>query len=390
LLGKETPPSLRLEAVSAVAGVGGEGAADVLIDFLGDPTPAIRAAALQGLARLDPQGFIFVLSGLDPDPHWSVRAALATVLGTFPADVGRTRLQALLRDTDHRVTPAVLAALAALRQPDAASILVPHLKADDPVVRVAAANGLAEIESPESVSALAEAYRFGQRDDTYIARAAALSALAARGGQEAVAVLNEALSDKDWAVRIRAAMLLQKLDPASTAFTRIRPAPSHVDPVRYSTPAVVNPQVSTQLLLETDRGSIQIELAVLDAPLTVDNIVALARKGFYDGLPFHRVVAGFVAQTGDPRGDGEGSPGYTIRDELNQRPYVRGTVGMALDWEDTAGSQWFVTHSPQPHLDTRYTVLGRVISGMETVDQIQQWDVIRSMRVWDGTTVSQP
>jgi cyclophilin family peptidyl-prolyl cis-trans isomerase len=146
----------------------------------------------------------------------------------------------------------------------------------------------------------------------------------------------------------------------------------------------VSPSVSTQVYIDTDRGTIQVELAVLDAPLTVDNFVTLARKGFFNGLPIHRVVADFVVQDGDPRGDGEGGPGYTIRDELNEREYLRGTVGMALDWPDTGGSQFFITLSPQPHLDARYTVFGRVLSGMEVVDQIQQWDVIRRIRVWDG------
>ena len=86
----------------------------------------------------------------------------------------------------------------------------------------------------------------------------------------------------------------------------------------------------------------------------------------------------FVVQDGDPRGDGEGGPGYTIRDELNERPYLRGTVGMALDWADTGGSQFFITHSPQPHLDARYTVFGQVISGMDVVDKLAQGDVIRA------------
>ncbi len=101
----------------------------------------------------------------------------------------------------------------------------------------------------------------------------------------------------------------------------------------------------------------------------------LARKGFFNGLQIHRVVPNFVVQDGDPRGDGEGGPGYTIRDELNERPYLRGTVGMALDWRDTGGSQFFITHSPQPHLDARYTVFGHVVNGMEVVDRIQQGDV---------------
>ena len=136
----------------------------------------------------------------------------------------------------------------------------------------------------------------------------------------------------------------------------------------------------------TDRGGIEIELAVLDAPLTVANFIALARKGFFDGIPIHRIVPDFVVQAGDPRGDGEGGPGYTIRDEINMRPYLRGTVGMALDWPDTGGSQFFITHSPQPHLDGRYTVFGHVVAGIETLDHLVQWDIIRRVTIWDGVT----
>jgi cyclophilin family peptidyl-prolyl cis-trans isomerase len=213
-----------------------------------------------------------------------------------------------------------------------------------------------------------------------VARAAALGALAAYGAADATPVLTTALADKDWAVRVRAATLLKQFDPASDADLRIRPAPASHTGDFYSTSRLVNPQVSTQIYIETDRGLIQIELAVLDAPLTVDNFIALARKKFFDGLTFHRV------QGGDPRSDGEGGPGYTIRDELSTRPYLRGTVGMALDWADTGGSQFFITHSPQPHLDGRYTVFGRVTGGMEIVDQIQPWEVIRRVIVWDGQT----
>ena len=142
--------------------------------------------------------------------------------------------------------------------------------------------------------------------------------------------------------------------------------------------------MSTQVYLETDRGLIQIEMAILDAPLTVENFLTLARKGYFNGLSVHRVVPDFVVQDGDPRGDGSGGPGYTIRDELNERPFLRGTVGMALSWKDTGGSQFFITHSPQPHLDARYTAFGRVVNGMEVVDRIQQGDLIQRIRVWDG------
>jgi len=192
-------------------------------------------------------------------------------------------------------------------------------------------------------------------------------------------------------VRVRAARLMAQLDPAAAveAAAQIRPAPTTLPAETYSASRLANPAVSTQAYLETDRGTIQIELAVLDAPLTVENFVTLARKGFFDGLSVHRVVPNFVVQDGDPRGDGEGGPGYSIRDELNERPYLRGTVGMALDpWPDTGGSQYFITHSPQPHLDGRYTVFGRVVSGMDVVDKIQQSDVIRRVRIWDGTPTS--
>jgi cyclophilin family peptidyl-prolyl cis-trans isomerase len=254
------------------------------------------------------------------------------------------------------------------------------------VVRTAAANDIGELMPANGAAALADAYRFGDRDSTYIARAAALAALAKYGAAAATPGLKAALADKDWAVRVRAAALLKELDPASSedVDNAIRPAPTTVPASTYSTLQLTNPPVSTTVFIDTDRGSIEVELAVLDAPLTVDNFITLARKGYFNGLSIHRVVPNFVVQDGDPRGDGEGGPGYTIRDEISERPYLRGVVGMALDWKDTGGSQFFITHSPQPHLDAKYTVFGRVVSGADVLDKIQQWDVIRAVRVWDG------
>ena len=298
----------------------------------------------------------------------------------------------MLADSDQRVIPSVLESLVKLQSPKAAAILIERLKVDDPAVRSAAAAGLGTLKPPGGAAALAEAYTFGQRDPSYNARAAALGALASYGLAAAAPVLKTAFADKDWAVRVRAARLMAQLDPAAAAAAaaQIRPAPTRLSAEVYATPRVTNPTVSTQAYLETDRGTIQIELAVLDAPLTVENFVTLARRGFFDGLSVHRVVPNFVVQDGDPRGDGEGGPGHSIRDELSQRPYLRGTVGMALDpWPDTGGSQYFITHSPQPHLDGRYTVFGRVVSGMDVVDRIQQWDVIRKVRVWDGSTMTE-
>ena len=155
-------------------------------------------------------------------------------------------------------------------------------------------------------------------------------------------------------------------------------------PAPYDDKTLIAPDYSPHVFIETAKGTIEFELAVLDAPQTSRNFVTLARKGFFNGLAIHRVVPNFVVQDGDSRGDGTGGPGYTIRDELNERPFIRGTVGMALSWKDTGGSQFFIVHSPQPHLDAKYTVFGHVVAGMEVVDRIQQGDVIQRVRVWDG------
>jgi cyclophilin family peptidyl-prolyl cis-trans isomerase len=131
----------------------------------------------------------------------------------------------------------------------------------------------------------------------------------------------------------------------------------------------------------TAKGTVGIRLLPQEAPGTVANFITLVRRGFYNGLAFHRVVADFVTQGGDPRGDGWGGPGYAIRCEYNPVPYLTGTVGMALSGKDTGGSQFFITHSPQPHLNGRYTVFGEVVEGLEVLDRIQIGDQIDEIRL---------
>jgi cyclophilin family peptidyl-prolyl cis-trans isomerase len=375
--------NLQLEAITALSQLRDPAAIELLIDLVSAPWPSARAAALNALARTDVDTFISAISGLDPDAHWSVRAALAATLG----DLGRERAQApltsMLNDSDQRVIPAVLDALAKVGAPNAAAAMMARLKADDPVVRGAAARGLATLKAPNAAAALTEAFKTGQRDGLYVARTAALDALTTLDPAAARAVLASALADRDWAVRMRAAENLRKIDRAADV-SSMRPAPPPSIPELAALDTMVAPKFSPQAYIDTAKGTIQFELAVLDAPRTVANFIALVRRGYFRGVQLHRVVPDFVVQDGDPRGDGEGGPGYTIRDEINQRPYLRGTVGMALDWADTGGSQFFITHSPQPHLDARYTVFGQVVSGMDVVDRLQQWDTINSIRVWDG------
>jgi peptidyl-prolyl cis-trans isomerase B (cyclophilin B) len=135
------------------------------------------------------------------------------------------------------------------------------------------------------------------------------------------------------------------------------------------------------ITLDTGAG-IRIEFFPDDAPRTVEHFVKLARAGFYDGLAFHRVVPGFVVQGGDPKGDGTGGPGYTVKAEFSARKHVRGTVAMARGpHPDSAGSQFYITYGAQPHLDGSYTVFGQVVAGMEHVDRIRQGDRMRSVSI---------
>ena len=379
-------PTLLLELVEALAAVGARDSTDAMIELLTHPSPPLRGAALRGLARLDPDLFVLVLSGLQVDSQWQVRADLAGALAFVDPDVGAFRLTLMLEDEDRRVIPEVLRSLVTVRAPNAVEVLLALLADSDVVVRKTAATLLGELEVRRAVEPLASAYRDATGNPSYLARAAVIDALARIGGAPALQTLRTALEDPDWAVRVRAAEHLAARTPSSDAGTAIRPAPLRFPFEAYRASALVTPSVSPHVFIDTDRGTIQIELAVNEAPLTADNFMRLARSGFYNGLLVHRVVPNYVAQAGDPRSDSEGGPGYTIRDELSPLPFLRGTVGMARDWADTGGSQFFITSSPQPQLDARYTVFGKVIAGMDVVDQLQRGDVIRLVRVWDGTT----
>jgi peptidyl-prolyl cis-trans isomerase B (cyclophilin B) len=129
-------------------------------------------------------------------------------------------------------------------------------------------------------------------------------------------------------------------------------------------------------------GEIRLEFYPEDAPKTVENFVTLAKKGFYNGLNFHRVVPDFVVQGGCPKGNGTGGPGYQIKAEFNKQKHLRGTLAMARSQDpDSAGSQLYICYGTTPHLDGQYTVFGRVVSGMEHVDRIKQGDKMTSVTI---------
>ena len=133
---------------------------------------------------------------------------------------------------------------------------------------------------------------------------------------------------------------------------------------------------------DTDRGPIKVELYPDKAPLTVASFVNLARRGFYDGLNFHRVIPDFMVQGGCPEGSGRGGPGYKFEDEAdNGVRHERGVLSMANAGPNTNGSQFFITHVATPWLDGKHTVFGKVVEGLDVVDKVAQGDLIRSVRI---------
>lgn len=154
---------------------------------------------------------------------------------------------------------------------------------------------------------------------------------------------------------------------------------------QYSAPPAM--QIDTdktyRATISTNRGDIVLDLQPQHAPKTVNNFVTLAKDGFYDGLTFHRVIPNFMIQGGDPTGTGSGGPGYRFEDEVKDNPlkHETGVISMANAGPNTNGSQFFITHSPQPHLNGRHTVFGTVVEGQDVVDAVKQGDTMESVSV---------
>lgn len=154
-----------------------------------------------------------------------------------------------------------------------------------------------------------------------------------------------------------------------------------------SAPAMqIDPKKNYKATIETPRGKIVISLYAEHAPKTVNNFVFLAKEGYYDGLLFHRVISNFMIQGGDPTGTGRGGPGYKFEDETKGNPNKHGTgsLSMANAGPNTNGSQFFITHAPQPHLDGKHTVFGKVVEGQSVVDAIRQGDAMTKVTITES------
>ncbi|MDQ2920153.1 MAG: HEAT repeat domain-containing protein, partial [Acidobacteriota bacterium] len=244
--------------------------------------------------------------------------------------------------------PDVLRALAAYKPKDLGESLRKHLQESDVVIRATAAELLGEVPPNQAnTRALIEALPVALQDrELNDAALAILDSLAKQNSAMANDAIKTALDSTDHLIRRKAVALL-KANGAGDFSSRIGTVQTRNTAADYER-AIARIGKTVSAVVTTSKGAFTIQLLPDDAPLNVDNFVQLAKRGYFAGITFHRVVPNFVIQDGDPRGDGNGGPGYQIRCEINEVPYERGAVGMALSGKDTGGSQWFATHSPQP------------------------------------------
>lgn len=415
--------SLSIQALGALEKIAAKGplpeaARDVALLRSRDPIPGVAVAAARLLGRFGTdEAATARLEELIAGGGWRSRVAILALAGASPARAAR-RLEALdgssdlelrlgaadavaaldetasvalaerlLGDPAARVRAGAVAALSADRASRRPALLARALGDADPAVRAQALETSAPHLDREGWTtakaawdaAWASSFREANSDFTVTA----LDAAAARptGGADLIRAKTEAA---DAVVREKARRLLvEKFGAPRGAFPR-RPVAGLLSAADRRTLARAANETTLDARVETTRGTVTLALALEEAPRTVWNFATLARRGYFDGIVVHRVVPDFVVQAGDPRGDGSGGPGYSIRDEMNPLRYERGALGMALSGPDTGGSQWFVALAPQPHLDGGYTVFGRVRDGMEVLDRTEQDDRIRKVTVVEG------
>ena len=325
------------------------------------------------------------------DPDAATRGACARSLLRLHRDSVLAVVRPVLDDASVYARVGAMAGLTALRSETPARELRSRLEPRrDLLERMTAADLLGEIKAREAVEVL----RAGVADSSMLFAASCAGALAAMGDSASVPALAAAYAaragDADADARIAVRDALRDLAGRAFADSLERAHPArNAAPAQYAADFAV-PPAERGAILHTTAGEIEWEFFGREAPQTVKNFVRLARRGYFDGLRVHRVVPNFVIQDGDPTGTGSGGPGYTIRCEYNRLHYEPGMVGMALSGKDTGGSQWFITHSPQPHLDGRYTIFARVVRGLDVARNVVQGDRIERVEILTGPASAIP
>ena len=372
--------NVRVTGAQSLELVIGEDSSAWLRAFDADTTLMVRRSLAEGAIK---RGInLSERIGWSTSPDWQLRAIAAELAGAGPAAAAATRAAVWMRDPDGRVRAVAAGALAALvdstsTRGSARAQLRMALADSDVGVRTNSLGALANGASTEDLAAALASYRriIGDADnDARLSFWRLADSALAHAGKE----LPDSLKREVGALQRPSDPLERSLAAAIPRFAAWRDGSTAPRTLAWyearADEAARRPPPTMRI--QTERGTMELTLFTSDAPLTVYNVVTLARQGYFDGQRFHRVVPNFVVQAGDPRGDGNGGPGYAIRDELNRRRYARGSLGMALSGPNTGGSQLFITHSPQPHLDGGYTVFGELVSGFEVLDRIVQGDRI--------------
>jgi cyclophilin family peptidyl-prolyl cis-trans isomerase/HEAT repeat protein len=342
---------------------------------------AVNCAASRALDTADGEPKRVLTCGAPRTFEWVQKRLAAQVVARTSASPPAQRvalLAPLLRDRDPRVRVAAAEALGPLgNAPGARALLLEGLRSRDPSVVGALAEAAAAHpgRDPELEAALVAAgasLGTGKDAEPMIQVAKALGLV---GTPKSAPLLTRLAADPARAVAEAARQAFAYLFPADPA------PPAGQAPLGGFPPPIEPDPPVREATVSTTKGEFTIALFASEAPLTVGNFVALARRGFYRGKIIHRVVSAFVTQMGDPRGDGTGGPGYSLPCELGPRRYRPGSVGMALAGRDTGGSQFFITHLETPHLDGAYTLFGEVTRGMGVVESLVEGDVLRDVAV---------
>ena len=381
-----------LRGIQMIADSTCSGCAGTLLKSLSHAHPYVRVTAATALAerfawvRADSATQLRLADSLRSrlhDPDAATRGAAARALLTRRGIGELAAVRPLLADSVVYVRIAVLEAFRALPAGgDPAAILAERLTTNATVFeRATSAEVMGDRRDPGAAARLIAALA----DTSVLVVASCASALGVLGDTASVAVLTRAYAahanDPEPDARLSIIDAVKTLGRTKTADSLERAVPP-----RAASPAVHDEEffkspAARGAIIHTSRGDIEWSFFTAEAPQTVRNFVRLAAKGYFDGDLVHRVVPDFVIQDGDPTGTGSGGPGYTIRCEYNLLHYDAGKVGMALSGKDTGGSQWFITHSPQPHLDGRYTIFAKVVRGMDVVHQIVQGDKITRVEI---------
>jgi len=368
------------ERVAAIRAAGAAGCGEKELRVaLAANTPWISAEALGALLRQHAAGATTMaaerMASTDPTRR---REAIRLIPLLPDAD---TRLEAVLADADPEMRVAGVEAAAGVGGPTVTAALGQRLADADPVVSAAAIEELGRRKAlPPEKELIALLDRNGTGTSPEVADAL-IGALRGSGKPDAEVqrALERHVTDKDPAVARTAWAALVRSGVAIPA-----PRVETGKDLAFYRQVLDWAGKDRYLLIVTVRGTMQVRLDTAAAPLTCYRLVELAERHFFDNLTIHRVVPDFVVQGGDPRGDGWGGPGYTVRDELSLAPFLAGTAGIALAGPDTGGSQFFVTLTPQPHLEGRYPRIGTVANGLDVALRLRVGDRILRIRAGEG------